>query len=43
MCVVTFAGIREQAVVDTGVDMYVPQEGEVNYEDFLVKKSGANK
>ena len=43
MCVVIFAGIREQAVVDTGMDVFAQQEGEVSDDDFFVKNSGKNK
>ena len=34
MCVVIFAGIREQAVVDTGMDVFAQQEGEVSDDGF---------
>ena len=42
-CVVIFTGIREQAVVDTGMDVFAQQEGEVSDEDFFIKNSGPNK
>ena len=43
MCVVIFAGIREQAVVDTGMDVFAQQEGEVSDDDFFINNSGKNK
>ena len=43
MCVVFFAGIRDQAVVDTGMEIFVHQEGKVSDKDFFVKNRGANK
>ena len=43
MCVVIFTGIREQDIVDTGMDIFTEQEGEVS-DDFLFKNnSGKNK
>ena len=43
MCVIIFAGKREQAVVETGMDVFAEEEGEVSDEDFLNKNSGPNK
>ena len=43
MCVIIFAGKREQAVVETGMDVFAPEEGDVRDEDFFKKNSGANK
>ena len=37
MCVIIFAGMQEQAVVETGMDVFADQEGEVSDEDFLLK------
>ena len=42
MCVAIIAGIREQAVVDKGMDMFAEQEGEVS-DVFFKNNSGRNK
>ena len=38
MCVVVFSGKREQANMETGMDVFVEQEGNVRNEDFVEKK-----
>ena len=43
MCVIIFAGLREQAVIETGMDVFAQQEGEVSDDDFFVKNSGSGK
>ena len=37
MCIIIFAGKQEHAVVETGMDVFADQEGEVSDEDFLLK------
>ena len=43
MCVIIFVGKRKQAVVETGIDVFAPGEGDVRDDDFFKKNSGANK
>ena len=43
MCVIIFAGKREQAVVEKGMDGFAPEEGDVRDEDYFKRNSGPNK
>ena len=43
MCVVIFSGKREQAIMETGMDMFADQEGNVRDEDFVNKNKGQGK
>ena len=43
MCVIIFAGIGSQAVVEIEMDVFVEQEGEDSDDDYFKKNSGKNK
>ena len=43
MCICIFAGIRETAIVETGMDIFAEQEGTVSDADYLTKNKGPGK
>ena len=43
MCIIIFVGVREQAIYETGMDIFAEQIGEVSDEDFFANNSGTNK
>ena len=43
MCVLIFAGVRPQAVMETGMDIFVEQVGEVSDEFYFKNNSGPGK
>ena len=40
---ILFASQREQAVVETTMDVFAPKLGDVRYEDYFEKDSAPNK
>ena len=43
MCIIIFAGKREQAIVETGMDIFAEQVGEVSDKDYFANNSGTGK
>ena len=43
MCIIIFAGIREQAIYETGIDIFCKQEGEVSDKFYFINNSGPGK
>ena len=43
MCVIIFAGIQSQAVVETGMDIFAEQEGEGSDDNYFKNNNGKNK
>ena len=43
MCIIIFAGVRESAVVETGMDIFAQQEGDVSDKDYFKKNTGVGK
>ena len=43
MCIIIFAGIREQAIYETGMDIFCEQEGVVSDEFYFKNNSGPGK
>jgi len=43
MCVIIFAGIQSQAVVETGMDIFAEQEGEGSDDNYFKNNNGENK
>ena len=43
MCVVIFSGKRRNTMVETGIDMFAEEFGEVSDKDYILKNSGKNK
>ena len=43
MCVVIFSGKRRNTMVETGIDMFAEEFGQVSDRDYILKNSGKNK
>ena len=43
MCIIIFAGVRESAVVETGMDIFAQQEGDVSDKDYFKQNTGVGK